>query len=33
LLVHLRRERHKLFRVKLSQGSLRKTKEPCRTNV
>jgi hypothetical protein len=33
LLVHLRKKRHKLFRVKLSQGILRKTIESCRTNV
>jgi len=33
LLVHLRKKRHKLFRLKLSQGSLRKENALCQTSV
>jgi hypothetical protein len=33
LLVHLRRRRHKIFRLKLSQGSLRKENALCQTSV
>jgi len=33
LLVHLRKKRHKLFRLSLSQGALHKKDAPCRTDV